>query len=177
MRICKIPKKLHPECSWTKPPVWMVFLSWPGITSTSSLLICLSHTPAPPPALSWRFSTPLTDLKAADLSIVLSLCFWEGNKGRKCQQTSNSFFQSLIHWFLPLPDGLRESKHTNKPVWTICSVLSFCLPPLVPLVQGSSLPLSIIIVGVGPAEFDGECFVSVSRITRPTPPTHPRPDE
>ncbi len=26
-------------------------------------------------------------------------------------------------------------------------------------VQAASLPLSIIIVGVGPAEFDGKCFI------------------
>lgn len=131
MRICKDTQtSLIQNVPGTNLQFGWFPLSWSSVTSTSSLLISLCHSPAPPPVLSWRFSPPLTVLKAAGLSIVLSLCFWEGKNCRKRQQTSNSFFfQSLVHWFLLLPDGLCENKHTNKPVWTIWALVLVIFSP------------------------------------------------
>lgn len=42
------------------------------------------------------------------------------------------------------------------PTDTTGTVLSQPLTPAIPLPQASSLPMSIIIVGVGPAMFEGE---------------------
>lgn len=67
---------------------------------------------------------------------------------------------------------VRTNIQTNQSEQSERFVLLIFFPPLV---QGSTLPLSIIIVGVGPAEFDGECFVSVSRrLLPPLPPSASR---
>lgn len=64
----------------------------------------------------------------------------------------------VAHPSIFFPDGFSvRTKQTNKTSLNNPS-------PSFSSIQGSSLPLSIIIVGVGPAEFDGECFISVSRL-------------
>lgn len=53
-------------------------------------------------------------------------------------------------------------KHTSLTSTHVVLSLTFS-PPVISL-QAASLPMSIIIVGVGPAEFDGKC-ASVSDVT------------
>lgn len=90
----------------------MVSLSWSSITSTSSLLISLCHSPAPPPS-----------------SVLALLTSSNGLESGRLVDRSLFFFQSLVRWFLLLPDGLCENKHTNKPVWTIWAFVLLIFSP------------------------------------------------